>query len=61
MTEFDSSFTDVEGETRAKKSDDDLVRICVAINSNTPYVMLNMLLIVTCIMSDILSLPFILV
>ena len=61
MTEFDSSFTDVEGETRAKKSDDDLVRICVAINSNTPYVMLNMLLIVTCIMSDVLSLPFILV
>lgn len=35
VTEFDSSFTDVEGETRAKKSDDDLVRICVAINSNT--------------------------
>ena len=61
MTEFDSSFTDVEGETRAKKSDDDLVRICVAINSNTPYVMLNMLLIVTCIMNDVLSLPFILV
>ena len=61
MTEFDSSFTDVEGETRAKKSDDDLVRICVAINSNTPYVMLNMLLIVTCIMNDVLSLPFLLV
>ena len=26
MTEFESDFTDVEGEARAKKSDDDLVR-----------------------------------
>ena len=60
MTEFDSSFTDVEGETRAKKSDDDLVRICVAINSNTT--LCNVKYAINSNMyNDVLSLPFILV
>ena len=43
VTEFDSDFTDVEGEARAKKSDDDLVRTLLlivtiyTINSNNIY------------------------